>query len=595
MSAVDATPINPEPPPATETIQESLDANTFKAYLEDLLPRLLNADSSELISLWNATTDEDIIRFANDQSLMGLYIQQLRTEDDPPRLTYSLTHTLTHPPNLVSTVFMLKRFPTLSPVDPLSSQLVILNLADGGYEVLHALVHLAAAPYFDAFVNAKGKGKDVSKSKDADAKMGIPMTKKKFAELELSLLHLQQNVEIPETHLTIHSAVRDAVTNAHAAGTRPAPSDVQPQSLLNDSTFLNRLQNDVNSWIKEIRNVTKLNRDVASGTASQEINFWLSMERALEGIEEQLKSEPIMLTLEILKYAKRFHATVSFIADTGLKEATDVVHKYSQLMKDFPLDELLSATDFEKIQDSLYLIFGHINKKLKLSPYPIRRALPLVEAISKDFNDQMLKVLQSHRLMYMEYESFERSINSADSAFKVWDDVLKEFTNVAREVTRKRSEKFLPIKINAAHWKLAERCAYLRNFRKQHEQLRTMTATRNTKAGTGVGADNLTDIDMEDEVKAAYDTVKNVNVLDISVGGSLMRSASQTDTITEGTEIWIAAETAYNERVARVENQIIARLRDRLGTARNASEMFRVFGYYNALFVRPKVSVLGID
>lgn len=59
---------------------------------------------------------------------------------------------------------------------------------------------------------------------------------------------------------------------------------------------------------------------------------------------------------------------------------------------------------------------------------------------------------------------------------------------------------------------------------------------------------------------------------------------------TEGTEIWIAAETAYNERVARVENQIIARLRDRLGTARNASEMFRVFGYYNALFVRPKVS-----
>lgn len=44
-----------------------------------------------------------------------------------------------------------------------------------------------------------------------------------------------------------------------------------------------------------------------------------------------------------------------------------------------------------------------------------------------------------------------------------------------------------------------------------------------------------------------------------------------------------------NERVARVENQIIARLRDRLGTARNASEMFRVFSRFNALFVRPKI------
>jgi hypothetical protein len=61
------------------------------------------------------------------------------------------------------------------------------------------------------------------------------------------------------------------------------------------------------------------------------------------------------------------------------------------------------------------------------------------------------------------------------------------------------------------------------------------------------------------------------------------------DVHTEGQEIWGTTETAYNERVARVENQIIARLRDRLGTARNANEMFRVFSKFNALFVRPKV------
>jgi dynein heavy chain 1 len=74
-----------------------------------------------------------------------------------------------------------------------------------------------------------------------------------------------------------------------------------------------------------------------------------------------------VLTLDILKHAKRFHATVSFIADTGLKEATDVVHKYNQLMKDFPLNDLLAATDLAKMQESLVLVFSHINKKLKLS------------------------------------------------------------------------------------------------------------------------------------------------------------------------------------------------------------------------------------
>jgi dynein heavy chain 1 len=110
----------------------------------------------------------------------------------------------------------------------------------------------------------------------------------------------------------------------HATGNRVSVDAVEPQSLLADPAFLNKLQADVNSWIKEIQAVTKLSRDVSSGTASQEINFWLSMEHALEGIEAQLKGEEVTLALDVLKHAKRFHATVSFIADTGLKEAADL-------------------------------------------------------------------------------------------------------------------------------------------------------------------------------------------------------------------------------------------------------------------------------
>src|SRR5690349_5872761 len=94
-------------------------------------------------------------------------------------------------------------------------------------------------------------------------------------------------------------------------------------------------------------------------------------------------------------------------------------------------------------------------------PYPIRRALPLVEAISRDLNDQLLRVLGSRRLMYMEYDEFEKATAGAIEVFKIWDDVIKEFTNVAREVTRKRSEKFLPIKINPAHAKVQERILFV--------------------------------------------------------------------------------------------------------------------------------------
>ena len=38
-----------------------------------------------------------------------------------------------------------------------------------------------------------------------------------------------------------------------------------------------------------------------------------------------------------------------------------------------------------------------------------------------------------------------------------------------------------------------------------------------------------------------------------------------------------------------METRIAARLRDQLGSAKNANEMFRIFSRYNALFVRPHI------
>ena|ERR1700761_8013951 len=184
-------------------------------------------------------------------------------------------------------------------------------------------------------------------------------------------------------------------------------------------------------------------------------------------------------------------------------------------MKEFPLDSLLSATDLDKVRDSLVGVFLHITKKLRLSPYPIRRALPLVEAISRDFNDQLLRLLTSYRLTYQPYDSFERILIQTQDVFRAWDDQIKEFTNVARDVTRRRSEKFIPIKISPAHAQLVERIRYLRDWRKQHEQLSVMTGP--TKGLGGAGRE-IGGLDMEEEVKEAYEIVKSIDVLDVTSG-----------------------------------------------------------------------------
>jgi len=272
-----------------------------------------------------------------------------------------------------------------------------------------------------------------------------------------------------------------------------------------------------------------MTREPSSGTASQEINFWISLENGLDSIDRQLKSDGVTLTLDVLRQAKRFHATVSFIADTGLKEAAEKVQKYNQLMREFPINELLSATSLDRLQEALVLIFGHLTKKLRISPYPIRRALPLVEAISGDLDAQLHNLLSGRRLMHYDYGEFERLMNASDDVFRTWDDQLKDFTNVAREVTRKRSEKFIPIKIVPRHSATQERLQYLRTFRKAHEQLQRTVANvveahenaTHRRGGDDKGhllSESFGDMDAVGEVRQAYEALKDVDVLDLSPG-----------------------------------------------------------------------------
>lgn len=177
------------------------------------------------------------------------------TEDTSPnRLIYTLNvpPIPSHSPSILSTLALIKRTPYLDASVPLASQLhfVLLSAAPTDpssasngdqaplvtqatpYEGLHSLVHWGVAPWFDSYVSSK-KGAILdgpANKKGGEAQMGtydgcrpptdtvgIPVAKRKFAELELSLLHLQQNVEIPETHLSIHPAVRKAVEQVSRA------------------------------------------------------------------------------------------------------------------------------------------------------------------------------------------------------------------------------------------------------------------------------------------------------------------------------------------------------------------------------------------
>lgn len=90
-----------------------------------------------------------------------------------------------------------------------------------------------------------------SPSRDGD-KMA-PSVEKKIAELEMGLLHLQQNIEIPEISLLIHPIIANIAKQCFVRGEKPKVTDFGDK--VGDPTFLNHLQSGVNRWIREIQKV----------------------------------------------------------------------------------------------------------------------------------------------------------------------------------------------------------------------------------------------------------------------------------------------------------------------------------------------------
>ncbi|KAJ1368590.1 hypothetical protein KIN20_029753 [Parelaphostrongylus tenuis] len=454
-------------------------------------------------------------------------------------------------------------------------QLRVMVLSEGNpCETLCALIGRAVTPYFKSFIKESGRG-------ERDGDKLAPIVEKNLNEAEVALLHLQQNIDIPEINLVINPHIQAAIQKASKEGRKAKVADLG--DLVEDAQFLNSLQSGVNRWIKEIRKVTKLERDPGSGSSLQEMAFWLNLERALQKILQKRESEEVTLTLEALKCGKRFHATVSLDTDTGLKQTLALVSDYNSLMKDFPLNELVSATDLDSIKIALGNVFGHI-KKIRATKYPIQRALRFIEAISRDMNAQILKVLCTRRLMHISIVEFDQLIMQCTQLFTKWDDEYDKFITLLRDISKKKRDEPVKLmwKVMPVHKKLEGRLVQIKAFRKQHEQLRVVIARVLRPVGTPSSETQPPDTTQShggeltpvDQVNLAYEFVKEVDCLDVSV---------------EGTAAWDASQRRYEEQIARVETAITSRLRDQLGSARNANEMFSIFSRFNALFCRPQI------
>jgi len=245
-------------------------------------------------------------------------------------------------------------------------------------------------------------------------------------------------------------------------------------------------------------------------------------------------------------------------------------------MKDFPINALLAASDTHSIRSALVNVFAHL-KRVRNTEYPPSRALKLLQAISRDVTERLLKTLAKQGLLTMSYHDFDRVIHGCELVFAAWDHEDEKFRGVLRTMLQRRRDESIRLvgRINPSHKQLKERLLDLNKFRSDHEKLQTVIV----RILRSVSSDGEVMVDADDrqaidEVARAYEEVRDVDPLDL------------TD---DGEAAWMHAQERYGERIERVESRVTTKLRDELGTTHGANEMFRVFGKYKGLFTRPKV------
>lgn len=409
---------------------------------------------------------------------------------------------------------------------------------------------------------------------DDKAKGGIPLVLQSMQALKLSLHQSQQCFQIPDVNLLryIHPLIQKIT------------DDDKPISELGnrirDQGFIKALSRSILYCTEEINKLAQQGRDYEVRGVLEEINFWNAMCRVLESIDLQLKHKSIENTLAVLKLRKS-HQAIAALNATDMEKLVKSAKEYSVFLRDIPIQRFLAAMSLYELQVSVSSIFQSFNK-LKSLAYPICRAGQLVVAISREFSQKMLDIIQPLRLADMRFTDFDLVSTSCVDVFEEWNDNIKNFERMANEIAMKKRESLLDTTFRQSleHTRLESRISQFKTFRREHEELLSVITkifTRNihSRSDSRMSVSSFS-VDILEEVNGAFEDIcKNVRLLDLSL---------------EGEHLWQSHREIYLERIERVETIIIKKLRDTLGAASNSMEMLRIFQQFNVLFFRAKVS-----
>ncbi|KAI5950644.1 DYN1 [Candida margitis] len=439
--------------------------------------------------------------------------------------------------DIESIVFVIKPKGVLVSDRPFGSQLNLMkmpvtseaNTNELSIDALKMAVDFGLLPYFDLISSERGSS----------------VTRKRLNDLSLALQNAR-SVQIPNLLITTHPKIKSIISG----------EVVVSQDLFDDIAFINELTAVSNDWINQIQTITKIAHSPSdSKSLGDEIQFWNTVELALASIDKQIKSNEVTTTLEVLSKARRFHVTLSFENDIGLKEMKSTAASYKGFFRDIPLDELLNDDDatYESFNYAVYGLFSHINQKLSL--LAISTGVEIIQLLLVEISRKFQELVSKNEIMSLGYTSF---INHQVIALKAIDSIndrLKLTTTVLREIARKRQEKVKPILIDKTELdSLASKLDKLTNFRANHENL--LYSVENS-----LSSDEKAKC-VKCLIEAYNKYVISINVIDVSHEGKL---------------VWNMHENAYTQVFNSIFTSVVTKINTFFNTAESLSDYLNIF------------------
>lgn len=129
----------------------------------------------------------------------------------------------------------------------------------------------------------------------------------------------------------------------------------------------------------------------------------------------------------------------------------------------------------EHVRKAIELIFGQFRsiKQPGGESYPTPRAILLMNALTQDLNDQLLKILNNFQMMHLDYPEFENLKKEIQTVFTVLFDKITDFRNMVGSSGKSRldatSQKVMD---NIVKNPLKERLERIFVFRKHHNRFK---------------------------------------------------------------------------------------------------------------------------